>query len=382
MNTFSRGNILRELVANGAMARAELAVRTGVSVATASRAVADLTAAGLVRLEGAGDTTGGRPRHLIFLEPRAAATLAVDVADTHTQCALISLTGELLWQECHPHLHHTGEDRLAHTITVTTSATRSASAHCDRLLAVGMSVPGPVFPAGTVQFAPVLGWHDVPLAEQVSQQIGAPVTVGNDANLIALAESAYGADRDATALVAIAVFAGIGSGMVFNGAVWDGSRGASGQLGRMLMSGQAARNVYAGFGDLETQLGSYGIARRAQKAGIALEPNVNVFKQVLVDLPKRNLAARKLADEVLSEFAMALINVCALLDPEVIVFAGEFVPISQVVLPQLARRIEGRVVHAPRLLAASTAVPGALLGAAILARSAFGPLDQLVATKS
>ncbi|OKL50112.1 hypothetical protein BSZ39_13085, partial [Bowdeniella nasicola] len=85
-----------------------------------------------------------------------------------------------------------------------------------------------------------------------------------------------------------------------------------------------------------------------------------------------------LTSQVLDEFAMALVNVCALLDPEVIVLAGRFSALADFLIPELSRRLEGRVLHVPHLIGESTPIPGALLGASLVAEAEFGPLEQLL----
>lgn len=372
MSAANRGAILRALLETPGLSRAELAARTDVHVATVSRAVIQLAEAGLVRTATSPHAARGRPKDLLYVAPDAGYVIAVDIADFHTETAIVSLTGELTDRVRHEAGHLPRSQRLDHALEVIDAAVRSAGTR--RLMGIGVSVPGPVYADGTVDFAPALDWRAVPLGQLLRDAHGMPTAVGNDANLIALAESHFGDARDAQALIAIAVFTGIGSGLVFKGQLWDGAHGASGQVGRMLLSGEASRQAFPGFGDLERHLGGEGIERRALAAGIRLDPRGNVFEELFLraDSP----GAKALADEVLAEYAMMLINVCALMDPDAIVFAGAFTQIADFVVPELTARIEGKVLHTPRLLTESTA--GTLLGAAVIAQAAFGPLERLL----
>lgn len=74
----NRGRLLRALAHSTPRSRAELADETGLSVATVSRAVASLSALGLVTQSEAADPTGGRPRSLVAFGD-GAATLVVDL---------------------------------------------------------------------------------------------------------------------------------------------------------------------------------------------------------------------------------------------------------------------------------------------------------------
>ena len=114
----------------------------------------------------------------------------------------------------------------------------------------------------------------------LEQRFPIPVVVENDANLIAVAEHRHGVAQGASSLVSIAVFEGIGSGIIANGQLWRAVR-PGGQLGRMLLSTEALKRVYSGFGDLETSLGSIGIARRAAAAGLAHGGHRPVLETIL-----------------------------------------------------------------------------------------------------
>jgi predicted NBD/HSP70 family sugar kinase len=372
----NRAAVLAAVRAAGSPSRAELASRTGLSVATVSRAVAALIDAGLLVEQSAVGPAGGRPLGRVRIDPGAATVLAVDVADHHTTLALVDLGGAVRQSTRLDAPPTDPAARLAHTIDeIARAFRRLQDAHGP--VAVGVAIPGPVQADGTVDFAPALHWQGVQLGPLLGEELGAPVSVGNDANLIAVAESRWGEQRGATSLMALAVFEGVGAGIVEAGRLVEGSRGFAGQIGRMLVGPESIERRYADFGDLESQLGSVGLVRRAAEAGIALpadeEPFAALFAHVASDS-----AAGAFARRVLDEFAVALANVCALLDPEAIVLAGRFAPLAGVVVPELERRLAGRVLHLPRLVAASTDADGALLGAGAIAIDAFGPLEQLL----
>nr|NLD40693.1 ROK family transcriptional regulator [Actinomycetales bacterium] len=373
----NRGRILAEIAYARGLSRAELAERTGLSLATVSRTVAALAAAGLVHQSEA-ERTFGRPLTLVRFADDAAASLVVDVADHHTEVASVSLSGAVLSREkvpVGPGL--TADERLEHTLTTVDAAVR-AWPDRTRLLGVGVSIPGPVDSNGMVDFAPALGWNRVNLGPILRERLDVPVAVHNDANLIAIAEARFGAARHRRALFALAVFDGVGSGIVVDGKLWEGADGASGQIGRMLLSLESVQHIYPGFGDLESRLGTQAVRERATAAGVQLDPGGDVWRELLVELPARDPAAARLASQVLDEFAFALINVCALVNPDVIILAGYFAPIAEYVGLELRRRLTGRVIHVPEFLPESTELPGAVLGAALGAQLAFGPLEQLL----
>lgn len=374
--TRNRAAVLAAVRAAGEATRAELAALTGLSIATVSRAVAALGVAGLLIEQSAVGPAGGRPLGRVRIDDRAATVLAVDVADHHTTLSLIDLGGTVHWIERLEAPPAGAQQRLDHTLARITEAFHAVRATRPPV-AVGIAIPGPVQADGAIDFAPALHWRGIPLGSMLRRELDVPVAVGNDANLIAVAESRWGGQRGAASLMALAVFDGVGAGIVEAGRIVEGSRGFAGQIGRMLLGPESIGRVYDEFGDLETQLGSTGLLRRAADAGLALPPDADPFSALFAHVGERTPAGR-LVHRVLDEFAVALANVCALLDPEAIVLAGRLAPLASTVVPELERRLRGRVLHIPRLVAASTEVDGALLGAAAIAFDAFGPLEQLL----
>lgn len=372
----NRAAVLASVRSAGESTRAELAEITGLSVATVSRAVAALIDAELLVERSAVGPAGGRPLGRVRVDDRAATVLAVDIADHHTTISLVDLGGTVHSSERLEDPPVGPEERLAHTISAITDAFGKRN-QLHPPVAVGVAIPGPVQADGTVDFAPALHWRRIQLGALLRDALGVPVAIGNDANLIAVAESRWGAESGATSLMALAVFEGVGAGIVEAGRIVEGSRGFAGQIGRMLVGTDSIDRLYAEFGDLEMQLGATGLVRRANDAGVALAIDDDPFASLFEHLGERTPAG-DLAHRVLDEFAVAIANVCALLDPEVIVLAGRFAPLVGVVVPELERRLTGRVLHLPRLVAASTPDDGALLGAAAIALDAFGPLEQLL----
>jgi glucokinase len=103
------------------------------------------------------------------------------------------------------------------------------------LRAVGVSAPGPSDPSrGIVTTPPNLpGWHDVPLAKLISERLGLPAWIENDANAGALAEFRLGAGRGTQHMVLVAAGTGIGGGLVLDGKLYHGASGGAGEIGHM-----------------------------------------------------------------------------------------------------------------------------------------------------
>lgn len=100
---------------------------------------------------------------------------------------------------------------------------------------IGVAAPGPVDPyAGVVLRAPSLpGWENLHLRQILSEALGTPVYVGNDANVAALGEWVYGAGQGHQDLIYMTISTGIGGGVIVNGQLLLGANGLAGELGHV-----------------------------------------------------------------------------------------------------------------------------------------------------
>ncbi|HEY2258521.1 MAG TPA: ROK family protein [Solirubrobacteraceae bacterium] len=127
---------------------------------------------------------------------------------------------------------HSSVDALIDQLTETVQSCRSQD-----LAGVGVGVPSVVdFDTGRIVSTVNLPLTDVPLREVLSERLGVPVFVDNDATVAALAE-AYDDQMRLVArdLVMITVGTGVGGGLVLGGRIYRGATGGAGELGHTLI---------------------------------------------------------------------------------------------------------------------------------------------------
>ena len=161
----------------GVTSRADVARRTGLSRSTVSTIVAALQAEGIVvdrDADGRAAAGGGRPPAPIALYPAAGLALGMDFGKRHLAVALADLSHELLaeeWREMPDDYDATtGMGRAAELVELVLDA---AGADRERVLGVGMGLPGPVHRSGVVGSSAILpGWAGTHAAERMSDLIG------------------------------------------------------------------------------------------------------------------------------------------------------------------------------------------------------------------
>jgi predicted NBD/HSP70 family sugar kinase len=189
----------------------------------------------------------------------------------------------------------------------------------ERVLGVGMGVPGPIHRAGTIGSAAILpGWTGVPVAERMSERLGLPVWVENDANLGALAEHIWGAGDGCACLVYLKCSAGIGAGFVLNGQIYKGAGGTAGEIGHATVDETGDICRCGNRGCLETYAGATAIARLLTRSlGQPVDPDTAVQRATDGDL-----TARRAFVDAGRHIGVVLADVCNLLNPERIVVGG------------------------------------------------------------
>lgn len=89
-------------------------------------------------------------------------------------------------------------------------------------------------------FLPALPWLEgKPLATDLAEMLGAPVTLALDGHLTLLAEVAEGAAASRTSAVLVAVGTGIGGALMLGGKIWRGHHGSAGAWGWLPRPGRS-----------------------------------------------------------------------------------------------------------------------------------------------
>jgi glucokinase len=262
--------------------------------------------------------------------------LGVDLGGTKILAVVADRTGRILGEAKHPTLGKQGPDAVINRIAeAARQAMGRASADWANLQAVGVGAPGPVDPvSGTVYHAPNLpGWDEVALGPRLGEMLGVPVYVENDVNAGTYGEFALGAGRGVQNMVGIFVGTGVGGGLILDGALHQGFRGAAGEIGHMVLLADGPVCGCGRRGCLEALASRVAISRDIW-AGIhaGRESTIPAFvkgrqRRITSGALKKALAA---GDELVAEVmgraqwylglhAATLINV---LDPEMLVYGG------------------------------------------------------------
>ena len=229
--------VLQTLYLSGPLSRADIARATELTKVTISGIVSELIGEGLlVELGQRESPRPGKPAILVDLARTRLAVVALDLSDEQLlRGAVLDLAGHTLARAETPRSTNAGEavtgDAACELVVALALELRDRSEL--PLLGLGVGTPGVVDDAGVVRVAPNFDWENLPLQRILEERTGLPTTVGNDANVAALAEYSFGDTSEDFVLVRIGF--GVGAGLMLGGQPVPGSRFASGEIGQVMV---------------------------------------------------------------------------------------------------------------------------------------------------
>ena len=255
----NRMRVIDALRQRGAVSRADIARRTGLSRSTVSSLVADLQAAGLVVEREAEPAPrgpeGGRPPVLIALDQSAGAIVGIDFGHRHVRVAVADLSFTVMAEDAESiDVDTAGHEALDLAAGLTERLLDEAGVDRDRVLAAGMGLPAPIDRAtGFLQSRAIIPSLDgIDPAAEMGIRLRMPIHLDNDANVGALGESTFGAGAGAEVMAYLRLSAGIGAGLVIGGRPFRGARGVAGEIGHVLVDPQGPICRCGNRGCLET----------------------------------------------------------------------------------------------------------------------------------
>src|SRR5215213_11441305 len=359
-----------------AISRAEIARSTKLQRSTVSTIVEELKDEGLIEEIGAGASTGGRRPTLLRLRAAGATAIGVDITPSYTTIVTSDLVGRVL---AHERFKNSPRPEELAAQVIERLRDIAGREHQGAIAGVGVSLPGLVDTGtGRAIYIPFFRWRDWPIAEEIERATGLKASVDNDANAAALAELWFGRPEvsESRDFIIALVAEGIGTGIVFDGQIYRGERGAAGEFGHMIVGQNGPVACSCGNSDCWEAFASEkaAVARYVKNVGAATSESVSFD-----DVMERALGGEHAAIEALTETAhylgIGISNLIVGLSPEAVVVGGRITRAWPIVAPSLEETIQRSIrrgLPSARIVASTLSEP-TLMGAVslVLARK-FG----------
>src|SRR6478735_2343013 len=340
----NRGRIVDAVKKHGGLTQVELAGATGLSPATVSNIVKELSESGV--LSTSKSMRSGRRAQYVTL-----ADTAMTIVSEHE----MPLARD-----------HRSDNEIRRVGMLIADMLENVSAERDELLAVGIAVSAPMdADSGMIARPGILrGWEGISIRETAERTI--PVPVENSSNLSALAEHRHGALRGHTDAVFVEVSDGIGAGLLVGGRGYRGASGSAGEFGHMVIVENGPLCRCGNLGCLEAIAGGDAIVESLKTRYSGLKLGDVIVRAMAGD----DVCIRAIADAG-THIGVAAANIASMFDPARLVIGGQLAragelllgPIRQVVDRSLATRL----APPPEIVAGQLGSRAALMGAIGLA---------------
>ncbi len=353
--------IFERIRAEGSVSRATIAKDLDISPATVTTQASALIDMGIVRelsaLADGSESSRGRPPIALGVTPDAHLVAGIKLSENVHTAVVYNFAGEQVASATAPASNATDQHSVLDAATALINhVCAAASIAPSALSAVGVGLPGFIdHENGIVHWSPIIEPNGLNFANLMSDRMGVPVTIDNDANLVALAELWFGVGRQISDFAVVTIEQGVGMGLVINHKLYRGARGLGMELGHTKVALDGALCRCGQRGCLEAYVSDYALVREAVVAIndplAASTPVADILEHLYRDAKSGNLAARSIFERAGKYLALALGNVLNLFDPEVIILAGERMQYdylySDTILEEMRRHALNSSVPAP-----------------------------------
>jgi glucokinase len=262
----------------------------------------------------------------------SGSVFAADLGGTNLRAAIVEECGKLSFRVKHPTPHNTKnpEEILQALVKAARECEGSVLQAGGSIRAASVVVPGTIDIGGqAVVQAPNLPSLDgFGLTSALSEQLGWPVLIENDANAAAVGEMWLGAARGAKSVICVTLGTGVGGGIILDGKLWRGVDGSAGEVGHTTVDPFGGVRCKCGnIGCLEQFASATGIVRMAREEMPDHPDSILKADQLSAErIYEAGIQGDKLALKVLERMGMylgtGLANLVNLLNPEMIVIGG------------------------------------------------------------
>ncbi|MEU6135221.1 ROK family transcriptional regulator [Nocardioides sp. NPDC047086] len=264
--TSMQARLLAQLRDEGPLSRVQLADRLNVSRTTIAAEVGRLTELGMAHEVGPAASRGGRRSTLVDLAPDIRF-VGISIGATSMSVGLTDGRLSVIGTRTRACDIRSGPEKVLATALEEVRALLDEHDVAEPMGA-GIGVPGPVdFHRGVSVSPPIMpGWDGYPVRDAVARELGCPVVLDNDVNVLAAGEQHAGVARTARDFLYVKIGTGIGCGIVVDGELYRGVDGCAGDIGHIRVEDFGPTCACGNTGCLEAFSGGAALAREALAA--------------------------------------------------------------------------------------------------------------------
>lgn len=361
LGEINRRIILDYVRKNGPASRAELHRKLNMSAPTVSANVKKLLDAEFLLEVGETNNSVGRKATLLAFNEKRAYIAGVDIGRSQVRILIADLQGQEIvsLKEASDISNLNGQMQKL----IEAALSKSNVAH-SQLKCIVLGIPGIRDPqSGNAVLAPFADQLDLnALVEMLEKEYSTTVLVENSVNCGIIGEKWQGVAQGYENILYISYGVGIGAGVILNNELFRGASGAAGEIGYMVSGRELLQESFNACGALEQAISGGVIQNILKERGRESE-----LANILQGKAKDEFSDR-LLESIVQTVGIVMINMTAMLNPQVIVIGGGFGDLlAEHSTPIWEKMLHRHVPYVPQILRSKLHSYANVLGAVAIA---------------
>jgi predicted NBD/HSP70 family sugar kinase len=340
MNETNKYVLLKSIVTQAPISRAELSQITGLNKMTVTSLVNEYIEKGIVWECGEASSTGGRKRVFLDVLPDSLLTLGIYIGRDILKVGIINLKGQILQSESLDLSFMENNDVFIKNLFML----------CDHLLeskykegiwGIGVSCAGPLLAQDGVILNPpdFNNIRDLPIVEKLTERYQLPAYLQNDMCVAALAEVYFGNKQQYNNFIYVGISSGIGGGVIIDKKLYTGSSGLAGIIGHSIVEMNGIQCECGQCGCLEKYSSTRAAVRWAKNNGASQDLT---WILLLDKAMKGDEICTKAIERMVEYLAVAVINMESAYDTECFVIGGDLHFCQDIAIHHIQEKLQKR----------------------------------------
>lgn len=363
----NRSLIIRKIVKEGMISRADLSKATDLTRATISAQAADLLEEGLIIETQLEHYSVGRKPIMLSLNGQAGYALGIDLDYSQISFTLSDLLGSPV-SSIVIKLNTTDYSEILHLLIE--QIKKFEANYTDSrygIVGVVIAIHGLVTKDEVVHYVPRLAWNNINLKDDLQKEIGISVYLENNANLCSFAERVF-VHHETDNLLCATLYSGIGIGLMMNSEFFRGHDGYAGEAGHMIVvpGGKPCKCGNKGCWEKyasESSIFEY-LSENRQIENVT-------YEHIQKWLEEGDEEVHGLMEQSIYYLSIGLNNMINIYNPDVLVLDGELLRMYPDSLNKIKANLNSSINHYRDLLISSIGKKSCVLGACALAIKHF-----------
>lgn len=363
----NRSLIIKEIVKEGMISRADLSKVTALTRATISAQVADLLEEDLIVETQLEHYSVGRKPIMLSLNRHAGYALGIDLDYGKISFALSDLLGCPVTSSI-LEIDTTDYSKILHLVIEEIKKFKAKYTDSTYgIVGIVIGIHGLVAKDETVHFVPRLGWEDVHLKNDLEKEIGVVVHIENNANLSAFAERVF-FHHQTDNLVCTTFYSGIGMGMMMNNDFFRGHDGFAGEVGHMIVVPDGKSCTCGNKGCWEKYSSESSLIKHLSETRQIKDVT---YEHIQKWLDEGDTEVQKLMEQFIYYLSIGLNNMINMYNPDVLVLDSEFLRMYPDAIDRIKENMHSSISHYRELYISFIGKKSTVLGACALAIKQF-----------